>query len=723
MSGSSDILQPAMNTTDDSIRLPHKPPGAPAHVPLSEALGIAIGFHERGEFGSAADTYKSILSRHPEQLDTLRLFGVLCFQLGRLDEAAGLLERAVTLEPAFTDAYVNLGTVQAARGGTDAAIETLQRAVALDSTHSGAWNNLGNVFLGLARPTEAVDAFQNAVKHSPGHARAWGNLAEALQQTGDSDAALKAASKALELAPGDAGLNARCGMLLHAAGRSEDARKQLEQAVGLAPEDAQTRFNLGHVCDELRDWEAAVEHFSEVLRLDPDNGHALAQLLHMKRCLCDWADVEHLFQRFTEAVALGRAGLTPFSYLSESSTPVQQLACASLWAQQIEARVAPFRERVSFEHEHADRDRLTVGFISSGFRRHPTAALSAEVFESFDHERLRVIAYSTGPDDGSSLRARIARAVDSFVDVHNEHFVTVAKRVFADDVDVLVDMRGYGGGAVSEVSALRPAPVQASFLAYPGTMGASFIDHLIADHYVIPDAQSANYSENVVRLPDSYQPNDSQRVIGETPSRAECRLPEDAIVFCSFNNSYKISPEVFDDWMAILKSVPDSVLWLLDVNPNSALKNNLWREATARGVDQQRLVFMPKLPQAEYLARYRVADLFLDTRPYNAHATASDALWAGCPVLTLSGETFASRVAGSLLQAVGLPELIADSAEDYRSLAVTLATDPDALAAIRNKLGAARETASLFDTARFARNLEDALVTMHRSWSQKKETG
>jgi predicted O-linked N-acetylglucosamine transferase (SPINDLY family) len=402
--------------------------------------------------------------------------------------------------------------------------------------------------------------------------------------------------------------------------------------------------------------------------------------------------------------------ISPFSLLSIPSTLAEQLQCARQFSREISAAVALERQRLNFRFDRLPAAKLSVGYLSADFHEHATAYLTAELFELHDRSRFRVVGYSYGHDDGSPMRARLKRGFDGFVDLAARSYAEAAAAIHGDGIHILVDLKGYTLRARTGIMALRPAPVQVSYLGYPGTMGAQFIDYLVADRFVVPPALADCYSEKLVLMPDSYQVNDRERAMADTPTRRELGLPEDAFVFCCFNQAYKILPEVFSSWMRLLQAAPQSVLWLLDSNEWAT--QNLQREARDQGVETGRLIFAPILSLDRHLARLRAADLFLDTFPCNAHTTASDALWAGLPVLTCAGETFASRVAGSLLTAAGLPELITRSMAEYEALALRLAGNPGELTTLREKLSRNRSAAPLFDTPRFTRHLEAAYQRM-----------
>jgi predicted O-linked N-acetylglucosamine transferase (SPINDLY family) len=400
-----------------------------------------------------------------------------------------------------------------------------------------------------------------------------------------------------------------------------------------------------------------------------------------------------------------------FVLLPTPTTAAQQLLDTRKWCEQHLKSAVEHGQRMGLARPRGARPKITLGYLSADFFAHATAFLVAELLEKHDRERFQVFGYSFGPDDGSPMRRRLQIAFDRFVDLKDASFTASAERIAADEVDILVDLKGYTRDARPQILALRPAPVQVNYLAYPGTMGVPFMDYLLADEFVIPPDQQPFFTEKVVYLPGCYQVNDSRREIApHTPSRADCGLPQEGFVFCGFNNSYKITPEMFSVWMELLKAVPGSVLWLLESNRFAPA--NLRREAEARQVAAERLVFAPRMPLPEHLARHRLADLFLDTFPVNAHTTASDALWAGCPVLTVAGQTFVSRVAGSLLRTVGLPELVANSFDEYHAMALRLARDGELLAGLRARLEANRMTSRLFDAGRFARNIEEAYRMM-----------
>jgi protein O-GlcNAc transferase len=564
----------------------------------------------------------------------------------------------------------------------DEAETCFRRVVAIEPSDADALFHLGALLHGRMRLEEAALTFRRALQHDPDNPHLWMRL-------------------------GDVGI-ARLtnGSLREAA---ECFRKALELQPGLA----NAHFTLGHVHHFEGRLDEAVRSYQAALKLEPETVAFGASLLTEMQQLCDWSRLGELCEsQRRSAVEHPEQPVQPFGLLSIPSTPMEQLACAQNFARSLAGSVASDRKRLAFGFDRAPQKRRRVGYLSADFHAHATAYLAAELFELHDRSRFEVFAYSYGPDERSPIRARMQRSFDRFVDVGSLSHAEAAAAIHADGVEILVDLKGYTIHARPEIMALRPAPLQVNYLGYPGTMGADFIDYLVGDRFISAVERAGDYSEKLVLMPDSYQVNDRRRPIAERPSRQALGLPENGFVFCCFNQTYKILPDIFAVWMRMLGAVPGSVLWLLELNPWAA--QNLRREASARGVDPSRLVFAPLLPLSEHLGRLSAADLFLDTLPVNAHTTASDALWAGLPLLTCAGETFASRVAGSLLAAVGVPELITRSLAEYEALGLRLVRAPGELAALRRRLSRNRDTAPLFDTPRLVHHLETAYETMWR---------
>jgi protein O-GlcNAc transferase len=703
-----------------------KPEYAEAHNNLGGAL------QSQGKLNEAVACFRQAVELKPDLAAAHNNLGVALKDQGRLEEAISCWRRAVELNSAFAEAHNNLGNVLKGQGSLDEAAACCRRALELKPDYVEALINLGAVLRDQGKLDEAVVCWRRALELRPASAEAHSNLGNAWRDQGKLDEAIAACRRAVELKPEYAEAHNNLGVALKEQGELEVATVCYRRAVELKPDYAEARNNLGNALKDQGELEEAVACYCRALELNPEFVASLGSLVNTMQHLCYWTDLQALCQRLIDAADRGADGekvlpLSPFIFLAlpAVTSAEQQLRCARLWADhRLNAIGGPGR-KVARKQAAATKSRLvpcsstalsdetqiTVGYLSADFHAHATAWLIAELLEKHDRGRFAVFGYSYGPDDGSPTRQRLVKAFDRFVDVREMSFAAAAEQIAVDEVDILVDLKGYTQHARTEILALRPAPIQVNYLGYPGTMGAEFIDYILVDDYIVPADQQAFFDEKLVHLPGCYQVNDSRREISpRRPSREECKLPADEFVFCSFNNSYKITPEMFEVWMRLLRAVPGSVLWLLEGNRFAPA--NLRREAEARGVASERLVIAPRQPLPEHLARHRLADLFLDTFPVNAHTTASDALWAGLPLLTLAGQTFASRVAGSLLRTLGLPELIATSLDDYEAAALRLARDRDCLADLRARLEANRTTCGLFDGGQFARKLEKAYSTM-----------
>ena len=670
------------------------------------AFHLAFELHRRGDLAQALAAYDELLARWPAHADTLHYSGLALYQSGKADAAVERIERSLESDASAADAWCNLALAYEAVGRPDAAVSALREALKRDPRRSEIWNNLGSVLLSAGHVAYAERAVRQALLLAAESAAARFNLALCCEAQGRLEEALEHADHASRAAPDSvpaAGLKAQ---LEEALGRLDAAAATLAAAIARndgAATTAPLYFQRAGIEQRQGKPEGAAKSLERVLELEPSHGAALSDLLFLRKQLADWHDLASLRQRFRDGVAAGQSLLSPFCLLSDPSSRSQQRRCAERWSSRF-----PVVRRSS----RAPGDGvLRIGYLSSDFRQHATAVLAAGMFELHDRNRFAVFGYSTGASDGSALRARLVAGFDRFVDAYGWSPERLAAQIAADGIDILVDLKGHTHAAPTQVLAMRPALIQVSYLGYPGTTGAPFIDYLIGDAIVTPFEHAADYTETLVQLPGSYQINDRQRSLGEAPPRRDLGLPEDAFVFCCFNHSYKLNPEVFDAWASILAAAPRSVLWLLagdDVATSRTLAANVERELASRSIGGNRLVFAARRAYPEYLGLYRRADLFLDTWPYNAHTTASDALWAGCPVLAWLGETFAGRVGASLLNAVGLPQLIARDVASYVERAIALATDRAMLRQCREQLWQQGRHSALFDTAATTRALEAA---------------
>lgn len=688
---------------------------------------LGLAYQALRQMPATIACYKHALELLPDFAEAHHNMGNALRDLGSQEEAATSYRRAIELDPDFADAHNNLGVVLKDMGLLDEAVDCFRRAVELKPDYAVAHSNLGVALGNQGKLDQAIACHYRALEHQPDFAEALNNMGNVLSDQGKLTEAIACFRRGLELKPDIAETHNNLGNALRDLGQLDDAVASYRQALELQPDYAGAHINLGNTLMFQEKLDAAAVCFRRAHELQPDDPAALGALVHAMQHLCCWDDLQSLSRREIEFVSRPAEGETPvavppfsFLVLPTPTTAEQQLHCARQW---VDSKLSAFSlaEICPARPVATNRSsRITIGYLSADFHAHATAWLMAELFEEHDRDRFAVFGYSCGPDDGSPMRQRLVRAFDRFTDIKNASFLESAQRIVDDEVDILVDLKGYTQNARTQIVALRPAPIQVNYLGYPGTMGAPFVDYILVDDFIVPPDQHPWFTEKLIHLPGCYQVNDSRREIAtQIPSRAECGLPDQGFVFCSFNNSYKITAEMFGVWMDLLHAVPGSVLWLL--KGNRFVASNLCHEAQNRGVAPERLVFAPRRPLPEHLARHRLADLFLDTFPCNAHTTASDALWTGCPVLTLAGETFVSRVAGSLLRALGLPELITTSHADYQTMALNLARNADLLTDLRTRLEANRQTSGLFNGKQFARNLEKAYASMWERYASGKE--
>nr|WP_284499535.1 tetratricopeptide repeat protein [Lysobacter enzymogenes] len=561
--------------------------------------------------------------------------------------------------------------------------------------------------------TDPRPALRQALRARPDDAMGWVMLAEHELDAGDAASGEAAARRALALRPGHPEALARLGRAHWMLGRREDAVQSLRAAARAAPQHPGIAVWLAHALEDIGDAEGALAAYAHAYALAPQEPQLASYLLAWRRRLCDWRDLDRLARQVRDAVARAQASVEPFAFLSEDASAAEQRRCAALRAAVIARAVRPLPPAPARDAQAPVR----AGFLSNGFGNHPTGLLTVALFEALRRRGgLELHLFALNRDDGSAIRRRLGAAADVLHEVAQQPHAMVADAIRRAGVDVLFDLRGWGGGGAPEVLAMRPAPVQVNWLAYPGTSAAPWIDYVLADRFVLPDALAADFSETAAWLPRCFQPSDTARVVAEPPDRAACGLPTHGVVFCCFNNSYKLNPRSVARALEVLRGVPGSVLWLLSGPGNADAR--LREFAAGRGLDPARLVFMRKQPHPDYLARLRHADLFLDTDPYNAHTTASDALWAGCPVLTVPGATFAARVAGSLNHHLGLAHMnVADDAA-FVARAIALGNDRAALAALRAELAARRADSGVFDMDGFA--VDFAAMTLAMARRQRK---
>jgi predicted O-linked N-acetylglucosamine transferase (SPINDLY family) len=649
-----------------------------------------------------------LLQLAPGNSDGLQTRAAVLLDLNRPDEALQDLDRAVQGKPDHAGLLLNRGNALFRAGRVTDALASYERVLQISPDNTEAYFNRGNALLKVNRFDAALASYDAAIAKSPGLTKAHYYRGNTLRQLGRSDEALRCYARALQLDPGYAAASCGMGNALRELDRPAEALVYYDDALKREPDNIESLSNKGVVLLALKRPEDAMRCFERLLEMDADHAHfnlTLGFLVHAHILCCDWRDYESNLAALMKGVDAGELVTMPslLTLIADSARTLLRCARRYTEANWPAADLPPLGP---YGHQ-----KIRVAYVSADFREHPVSQLMVGVFEAHDRSRFEVIGISLRAGDGSALARRVAAAFDRFIDVAGQNDRAIAAQLREVEIDIAVDLTGYTEGSRSGIFAQRIAPVQINFLGYPGTLAAPYIDYLIADRIVIPEEDRDSYLENIIRMPECFLPPDSSATVGSRPNRAEHGLPSEGFVFCCFNYHHKILPAVFDVWMRLLGAVDGSLLWL--ANGTDVVTRNLTREAQARGIGAERLVFAPRLYDlGHHLARYRVADLFLDTVPYNAHKTALDALWAGLPLLTTRGGAFPGRVAASLLSSIGLPELIADSLEDYETLALRLAKSPAALRDIRVRLASARQDNALFDGPRYRRHLESAYTTV-----------
>jgi predicted O-linked N-acetylglucosamine transferase (SPINDLY family) len=676
--------------------------------------GNALAAQKR--FDAAVASYDMAIARKPGHAAAWINRGLALYGLKRFDEALTSYDQAIAIRPGDAAAFNNRGNALQAKKLFAEAVASYDQAIALAGDDAEAFSNRGNALRELKLLDEALASCDRAIEIRPGYAEAWINRAIVLGELKQCDEALAGYDRAIALKPDEARAFYNRGNTLKELKRFEEALKDYDRAISLKPDFADVFDNRGAVLAELARFNEAVASYNHAIALAPNHKFAFGGLADCAIRQCDWTRRDALSDALRRHVIDGTSRISPLLLLGYSDDAALHRSCARHY---VLDRFGTAPQRLVSRTVQRN-DKIRLAYLSSDFRRHAVAYLVAELFELHDRTQFEVFGLSFGADDGSDMRTRLMAAFDRFIDVRTQGDREVAKLLNDLHIDIAIDLNGHTQDERLGILAFRPAPIQVNYLGYPGTSGADFIDYIIADATVLPFEEQPHYTERIVHLPDCYQANDRKRRIApRTPTREEVGLPAAGFVFCCFNNTWKIAPPVFDVWMRLLKAVEGSALWLY--RDNAHAEANLRKEAAARGIDPSRLVFAPPLPHGDHLARHRIADLFLDTLPYNAHTTASDALWAGLPVLTCQGEAFAGRVAASLLTAVGLSDLVTQSLDEYESLALSLATDAPLLTGFRQELERNRLEFPLFDSDRFCRHIERAYTTMWELWQRSEK--
>ena len=624
-----------------------------------------------------------------------------------LDLAVSYYNKAIELNPDYAEAWSNKGVTLKELKKMDAALACYDRAIELKPNYAEAWSNKGVLLESLSQYSNAIVCYDRAIQLKPDYAEAWSNKGNALTELNRFDDALDCYNKTIALKPDYAEAWSNKGVLLESLNQDSGAIDCYDRAIELKPNYAEAWSNKGILLGKLKHHGEALECHKQTLLLKPTHHYSLGNLLTAKMHICDWSEFEFLLQNLFKNIFHDPEVIGSFQALSLTDDEAIHFEAAKNWANKYCALENPLAAIAILPRSK----KIKIGYFTSDFCNHPVAHLIAELFELHDKNFFELIAFSFKPAPNDLMQVRLKNAFDQFIDVQHLSDREVAQLSRDLKIDIAVDLLGFTANARPRIFAYRAAPLQVNYLGYPGTMGAEYIDYIIADPTLIPIESQEHYSEKIACLPNCYQINDRKRIISDRQfSRRELDLPENGFVFCCFNNNYKILPPVFDGWMRILKSVEGSVLWLLEDTPQAS--ENLQKEAALRSIPHERLIFAKRMPMPEHLARHRHADLFLDTSPYNAHTTASDALWSGLPVLTLSGKSFSSRVASSLLKAINLPELITSTQAEYETLAIVLANDAVQLKALKEKLAVNRLSTPLFDSSLFRGHIEAAYRKM-----------
>ena len=743
---------------------------------IDKRVGKALKLQQDGKVAEAQAIFKQILKSNPSDFVALHSLGVIAVLSNDPSTALGYFDRAIRLNPNFAPTWYNRAIVLQSLSRHAEALRSCDQALEIDPNYGEAiarrgalvaevnaappvlmdpekaaelagksqaalvlqhegrieeakalfvqvlmekpWDFVALYSMGVisqqqGEPLKALEYFDITIKGNPQFAPNWYNRASVLQALKRSDEALENYDRALEIDPKYSEALVNRGAVLQEMSRHKDALENYERLLQFDPDNDKALGNKGILLTEFKHYDAAAATFERLLQVNPDFDFAPGLLCFANMHACNWEGLGEMVRQISAGVRAGKPVTKTLGLLAISDSPEEHLLCSRIFS----VRMCPTQEPI-WRGERYRHDKILVAYVSPDFREHPVGHLTAGIFEAHDRSRFETIGISLGIDDHGALRSRISASFDRFIDCRQKATRDIAELMRSLEVDIAVDLAGYTADSRTGIFAYRPVPIQVNYLGYPSTLGTDYMDYILADRFVIPEEHQPYFDEKVVYLPDTYLPTDSSLKVAErTPERSEFGLPEEGFVYCSFNHAYKINPEVFDRWMHILERVPGSVLWLMKLNHSA--EGNLRKEAKARGVDPDRLIFATRVPLVEdHLARYRLADLFLDTTPYNAHTTASDALFVGLPVLTYLGNAFAGRVAAGLVNAIGVPELVTHSLEEYEEVAVTLGHNKARLCDLKTRLAINKDTHPLFDTRRMCRGIESAFQGMWDRWQK-----
>ena len=669
-------------------------------------------YQMKGQLEDALSAYDEAIKINENIKESYLNKGNVLQELKRYPEAIISYKKGIKLDPNYAQCYCNLGNAYQEMGEIEESIVCYQNALKNNEKFVDAYFCMGNSYAKARRLLEAISCYNQVLKINSQHIKSLNNRGNVYKEMNMNQEALASYDEVISINEKSFGAYFKKAKLYEDLNMYSESLINYQKVTSSNPEYIDAIYNRGNVFLGLRRYEDAIKSYEQIIKIKPDYNYLLGTLLHAKMQICDWSKYKEYTLEIENKAKLGEKVIPPFAWLALSDSILDNRAVSEtlvLDKFKENNKLGAIKRRVK-----NIADKITVGYFSADFREHPVAYLSAELFELHSRNEFNIIGFYYGPNDDSEIHKRISNSFDEFINVRNIDDETIAKLSRDKLVDIAVDLTGHTEGGRVGIFSYRAAPIQLNYLGFPSSIGAKYYDYIIADKLIIPHELSNYYCEKVVYL-DSYQVNDSKRKISDRKyTKGEWGLPEESFVFCCFNSCYKILPSTFDSWMRILSNSDKSVLWLS--SQNTLTIENLKKEAENRGINSERIVFASRIDSmSEHLARYKVADLFLDTFPFNAHTTASDALWAGLPVLTMMGQSFASRVAASLLTAIDLPELITENREKYEALAVELVNNPERLMNIKSRLYSNRMTSKLFNTPMYAKNLDDAYLKLYKN--------
>lgn len=668
--------------------------------PPSHDISHLMNLYQNRRLEDVVKLAKVLTAQYPKAFFVWNILGASYKGLRKNFEAMDAFKKVTKLNPNYADGFNNLGLILIELGQFDEAIEAYKRAIVIKPEYAEAFNGMGNALKEKGELEKAIGAYEKSIVIQPRNAKAYYNVGVTLHEQRKLKEAIRNYEQALAVTPDLVEAHYNMGVALGEQGLIDAAIEAHRKAIAIKPDYAQAYSGMGNALKEKGELEKAIEAYSKTLAIEPNYETVRVQKLYQQARICDWDSIAKDFNLITK-LGTTKKDVSPFAMLTLEDNPARHRTRSEIYAK------ANFMQKPVLEQYQKSQTpkRLKIGYFSSDFHNHATMQLMSQIFARHNRLDFEIFIYSYGRDQNDEMRRKLVNDVDHFFDVSEMDDTQIVNLARNHRLNIAIDLKGYTQDSRLATFAYGMAPVQISYLGFPGTLGTNFIDYIVADPVVIPENNRQNFSEQIIYLPDTYQPTDNTRAISNRIiHRKDVGLPNDVFVFCCFNGHYKISPTEFNIWMRLLGKVENSVLWLLE--SNQWAEQNLKREAEKRGINAERLVFAEQLPNAEHLARHKLADLFLDTFNVNAHTTASDSLWAGLPMVTKLGQGFAARVAGSLLNAIGLPELITQNDAEYEALALELATNPERLAKIHSKLADNRLTEPLFDTEQYTKHLE-----------------